>query len=251
MRSDALVSVIIIFLDAEKFIDEAIQCVFAQTYPDWELLLVDDGSTDRSTVIARQYAAQYPRKIRYLEHTGHQNRGMSASRNLGLRCASGEYIAFLDSDDVWLPHKLERQVAILTSYPEAAMTCGPSLWGSSWMATAEEVEPDALRELGIQPNTLFRPPTLFNLFVRREARTPATCAVLMRRDMLETVGGFEEDFRGMYEDQVFFAKVYFNVAVFVSGECLDKYRQHPESHCAVADRSGSAHYEDSNPARQV
>ncbi len=99
------VSVIIIFLNAERFFEEAIASVFAQTYDRWELLLVDDGSTDASTAIARRYARRYPDRVRYLEHPDHSNRGASSSRNLGVQHARGAYIAFLDSDDVWLPRK--------------------------------------------------------------------------------------------------------------------------------------------------
>src|SRR5262245_29470593 len=105
-----LVSVIIIFLNAERFIQEAIESVFAQTYKHWELLLVDDGSTDGSTEIGRQYAAHDPEKVRYLEHEAHENRGMSASRNLGIRDARGKHIAFLDADDVWFSNILAEQV---------------------------------------------------------------------------------------------------------------------------------------------
>src|SRR5215218_6539451 len=94
----SLVSIVTNFLDAERFIQETIKSVFAQTYENWELLLVDDGSTDGSTQIALQYSKQYPEKVRYLEHPGHQNRGASASRNLGMVHARGEYIAFLDAD---------------------------------------------------------------------------------------------------------------------------------------------------------
>src|SRR5262245_21147944 len=108
MSRTLLVSVIISFLNAERFIQEAIESVFAQGYEHWELLLVDDGSTDESTAIARRYTAQHPERVRYLEHAGHQNRGLSASRNLGIRHAQGEYIAFLDADDVWLPHRSSR-----------------------------------------------------------------------------------------------------------------------------------------------
>src|SRR5437763_4919692 len=92
--SISLLTLFIIFLNAERFLDEAIGSVFAQTYREWELLLVDDGSTDKSRNIAEHYAEQYPDKVRCLEHEGRQNRGMSASRNLGIAHAKGEYIAF-------------------------------------------------------------------------------------------------------------------------------------------------------------
>ena len=77
-----MVSVVVIFLNAEKFIREAIESVFAQTHYDWELMLVDDGSTDRSSIIAPEFARKYPDRVRYLEHDNHKNRGASASRNL-------------------------------------------------------------------------------------------------------------------------------------------------------------------------
>src|SRR5262249_12649286 len=83
-RRKPLVSIIIPFLNAEKFIRDAIDSVLPQTYDNWELLLVDDGSTDTSTEITRRCAAQHPVKVRYLEHSGHQNRGACASRNLGI-----------------------------------------------------------------------------------------------------------------------------------------------------------------------
>src|SRR3712207_5043688 len=132
MSSDPLVSVIIIFLNAERFVEEAVESVFAQTYDNWELLLVDDGSSDASTAIAGRYAEEHPGRVRYLKHPRHQNRGMSASRNLGIGHAKGEYIAFLDADDVWLEYKLQQQVAILGSHPEASMVYGNTLYWHSW-----------------------------------------------------------------------------------------------------------------------
>jgi len=117
MTPSGLVSVVIIFLNERRFMEEAIQSVFEQTYNDWELILVDDGSNDRSSDIARGYASRYPERIRYLEHPEHENRGMSASRNLGLEHGRGEFVALLDADDVWLPHKLERQVEVLAQHP--------------------------------------------------------------------------------------------------------------------------------------
>src|SRR5215208_465500 len=102
------VSAIVIFLNAGPFFEEAIESILVQDYDDWELLLVDDGSTDGSTEIARRYADGDPSRIRYLTHPGGENRGMSASRNLGVRQARGEYVAFLDADDTWLQGKLTR-----------------------------------------------------------------------------------------------------------------------------------------------
>src|SRR5436190_7580701 len=98
-----LVSIIIPFWNTEKFLQEAIDSVVSQSYENWELLLVDDGSTDLSTEIAQQCAKQNPKKIHCLQHDAHDNRGVSAARNLGIRHAAGEYVCFLDADDVFLP----------------------------------------------------------------------------------------------------------------------------------------------------
>ncbi|GAB4374219.1 MAG: hypothetical protein Kow00121_18320 [Elainellaceae cyanobacterium] len=229
MHSTPLVSAIIIFLNGEEYIEEAIASIFSQTYPHWELLLVDDGSTDGSTAIAQRYAQQYPDQVRYLEHEGHQNRGMSAARNLGIRHAQGEYIGFLDADDIWLPQKLEQQVAILQTHPEAAMVYGRTQIWYSWTGQEADRDRDHFYELGVQPNTLIKPPTLFQLLLQNKYQTPTTCNALIRRDVFNAIGQFEEAFRTMYEDQVFFAKVTLKAPVFVGNECWAKYRQHPQS----------------------
>lgn len=247
INTKPLVSAITIFLNGETFIEEAIASVFAQTYDNWELLLVDDGSTDGSTAIAQRYAQQYPDKVRYLEHEGHQNRGMSATRNLGIHNAKGEYIALLDADDVWLPQKLEQQVAILESHPEAGIVCSSTQYWYSWTGNAKDIKRDYVRELKIPPNKLFEPPLLLTLLLQRKALTPATCSVLMRREIFNEIGGFEELFRGMFEDQAFFTKVYLKVPVFVEANYWDKYRQHPNSTCSIAQKEGKFHRLKPNP----
>ena len=106
-RARPEVSVIVIFKDEEAFLEQAIESVFVQTLPSWEMLLVDDGSTDGSTAIARHFAQQADGQVRYLEHRGHANLGMSAARNLGLSQAAGEFVSLLDADDELFPHALE------------------------------------------------------------------------------------------------------------------------------------------------
>lgn len=248
MTSKPLISGVMIFLNGEKFIEEAILSVFAQTYDNWELLLVDDGSTDNSTAIALKYAEKYPEKVRYLEHPNHQNLAKSVSRNLGISNAKGDYIAFLDVDDVWLPPKLEKQVAILQSYPEAAMVYGATQMWFSWTGNPEDMIRDRYRKLGVKPDTLIQPPNLIPLFLRAKAETPGTCAVLIKREVIEAVGGHEESFRSMYEDQAFFVKICLKYPVFIESGCWDKYRQHPDSTCYVALKTGEFHLTEMSPS---
>ncbi|MEA5583198.1 glycosyltransferase family 2 protein [Nodularia harveyana UHCC-0300] len=236
MNKQPLVSCIIIFLDGEKFIEEAIASIFSQTYPNWELLLVDDGSTDNSTVIALEYTQKYPEKVRYLEHENHQNRGMSASRNWGIDHAQGEYIAFLDADDIWLSHKLEQQVAILESQPEAEMVYGWVQFWHSWTGNSEDSQSDKFMELGVVPNTLIQPPKLLIHALNSPYQPPAPSNVIIRREVFEKVGRFEESFRGFGEDKVFFVKIQLNLPIFVSDECWIKYRRHPDSCCDLVNK---------------
>jgi len=247
MSTKPLISGIMIFLNGEKFILEAIASVLAQTYNNWELLLVDDGSTDNSSAIARSYADKYP-EIRYLEHPNHQNRGMSASRNLGIRNAKGDYIAFLDADDIWLPQKLEKQIAILQSHPQAGMVYGATQMWYSWTGNPEDMTRDRYRQLGVKPDTLIQPPTLLPIFSRTQGESPATCGVLIKREVIEAVGGLEESFRAMYEDQAFFAKICLKYPVFIESGCWDKYRQHPDSTCNVALQTGEYNITDMSPS---
>ena len=226
----------------ERFISESIESVFAQTYPNWELLLVDDGSSDQSLAIAKRYAHEHPGKVRLLEHPGRENRGMSASRNLGIEGARGEYVAFVDADDVWLPHKLERQAGILESYPGAGMVYGPTQYWFSWTGSPEDRERDFVPSLKVPPDSLLEPPALLieNSPIG-ENPAAATCTFLVRREAVEKVGGFEDSFRGWSEDLVFLSKIYLTEKVFVSSEYLARYRMHPDSHVFVATREGRLH----------
>lgn len=230
-RANVLVSVITIFLDAERFLAEAIESVRAQTYRRWELLLVDDGSRDGSAAIAQRYARREPDRIRYITHEGGRNLGTSASRNRGIRDARGELIAFLDADDVYLPEKLERQVALLSSFPEAAMVYGPTMLWYGWTEQPADMARDRLRRLGTAaPGRVHPRGTLPRIWLRRRGQVPALSGALLRRSAVLGVSGFENAFRGMFEDHVLFFKLALQYPVYVDERCYDLYRQHPASY---------------------
>lgn len=226
-----LVSIVVPFLDAESFLDQAVQSVLAQTYTNWELLLVDDGSTDNSGEIARGHQRKDPDRITYLEHPGHRNIGRAGSRNLGVEHSSGDLIAFLDADDVFLPFKLERQVAALLSRPDAGLLIASTLF---WHAPALQIEPESVdfvpdfSAIGLETGKTYSPPSLLALMLENEDTHPAICSVLVRREVFEEVGGFEEP-RHQYGDTTFLAKAYLRFGVFVSGDCSAVYRSHSQS----------------------
>ena len=102
-----LVTVIMPVYNAERYMEQSIESIIAQTYQKWELLIVDDGSTDSSVQIMQEYCSK-DRRIQMILSTG--NEGVASARNKGIQAAKGEYIAFLDSDDLWKAEKLEIQI---------------------------------------------------------------------------------------------------------------------------------------------
>jgi glycosyltransferase involved in cell wall biosynthesis len=117
------VSVIIPTYNRAHLVDRAIQSVLNQTYHDFELIVVDDGSTDSTEEVVR--SIKDPR-IRYTRHN--QNRGGSAARNSGIKMARGEYIAFQDSDDEWLPEKLDKQMRVFENAPAEVGVVYTDMW---------------------------------------------------------------------------------------------------------------------------
>ncbi len=231
------VSVVCAFLNGAAFIAETVQSVLAQTVQDFELILVDDGSTDSSREMAKAWAAERPGQVRYLEHPGHENRGLSASRNLGIASATGQYLAFVDADDVWTPTKLAEQLAILEAYPEAAMVCGVVCYWNSWMGGEDRIVPSGCN---IDQVTL-PPDALLQLYPLGKAAAPCPSDLLVKRAVVDSLGGFESHFEGplqLYEDQGFLAKLYLQAPVIFSSTLTLYYRQHPHSIVAEVTRSG-------------
>jgi len=236
-----LVSIIMPFLDTrESFLLEAVESVRTQTYDEWEIILIDDGSDAPIGEIAKSLAHNDPRRITYLEHDEHRHLGISASRNLGLSIAKGEFIAFLDSDDVWDEHQLEEQVELLSEHPEAGMLFGNTLYWSSWPGSTQASKRDLQYDLILRTPQLIAPPNMLKFYLQGRAITPCMTSVIIRHSVIQPNEAFEEDFTGHYEDQVFLAKVWTHNSVYVVNRVWGKYRQHEDSTTADGDDSALA-----------
>jgi len=174
-----LVTVIIPAYNAGRTITAALQSVVAQTFRDYEIVVVDDGSADDTAL----RVAEFSDRVIYVRLA---NGGPASARNEALRRATGKYIAFLDADDVWLPRKLERQVAYFDCFPETGLLHSAALVSHAPTQKALEtldVVPPA--ELGEAPANVF-----CDLFHGALEINPLT--VMTRRDVLDEIGGFDE-----------------------------------------------------------
>jgi glycosyltransferase involved in cell wall biosynthesis/SAM-dependent methyltransferase len=232
------VSIVVPFFNAERFLDQAVQSVLAQTWQDWELLLVDDGSTDGSGAIARRYVMADPGRIRCLEHPGHRNLGLPASRNLGHQHARGEFLAPLDADDVWLPDKLTQQVAVLDAHPDVALVFGAPLYWYGWTGEPEDQARDHVIDLKLPADRVYLPPNLLLPLLRGEAPWICPCDTLMRRNAVTALGGFDFPWQ-VCEDTAFFSKMLLHYPAFVSSRTWDRYRQRPDSMWATSKATGT------------
>jgi glycosyltransferase involved in cell wall biosynthesis len=168
------ISVIIPTFNRAALIGDAIQSVIAQTYLDWEAIVIDDGSMDDTRSVVENFADP---RIRYLYQ---ENKGLPGARNTGIRSARGEYIAFLDSDDLFMPHKLEIQLRMLEERPDLGLVAGGHLEIDQKMQILREVRPWQSQSMFELSNWVQGCPFIVN-------------AVLVRREWLERVNLFDEN----------------------------------------------------------
>lgn len=242
MSDQPLVSIITAVYNGEAFLKETIEGVLSQQYSNWEYWIVDDGSTDGTTGIVLNAAAEYPDRIHFLEHPGHQNRGLCASRNLALSNSSGKFLAVLDADDVWAPEKLSEQISIAQRFPHAGLIYGRSEYWYSWSGNSQDHEKDHVPEL-VPGDRLYAPPQLLELnYPLGRFGTPCPSDLLIERELFVSLGGFEESFdrfQSQYEDIAFLAKLYLAAPVYVSSRCWDRYRIRADSMWASGQRTGT------------
>jgi glycosyltransferase involved in cell wall biosynthesis len=166
-----LVSVIIPSYNRREMLLQAVAAVLAQTFTDYELIVVDDGSTDNTPAAL----APYTGAITLL--TG-DNKGVSAARNDGVARARGEYVAFLDSDDLWLPDKLSRQVSFLAAHPEVLVCQTEEIWIKNGRR--------------INPAKKHRKPSGMIFFPSLALCLVSPSAVMIKKTFFREIGGFDE-----------------------------------------------------------
>lgn len=174
----AEVSIIIPAFKAAEFIGEALASVAAQTFTSHEVIVVNDGSPDTEEL--ERELKRYPARLHYIKQ---ENRGAAAARNAGLRAATGEFVAFLDADDTWLPNFLEKQITLLKRTNADLVYADARLFGESPLAgrTFMEVQPSRGE---------VTPENLLAIKV-----TVLTSTVLARKEPILTVGLFDETLR--------------------------------------------------------
>jgi len=224
VKHEPLVSVIMNCYNGEKYLREAIDSVYAQTYQNWEVVLFDNASTDHSAEIAKSF----DQKLRYFRNDVTVPLGQA--RNLALRQARGELIAFLDSDDVWFPAKLEKQIPLFENAPLVGLVFGDTIlhYKEDGRSVSYFVEHDYY-----PPKGKIFPALLQNYSI------PMLTAVI-RKEVLETLDEwFDEDFR-VCDDFDFFLRIAYKWDSDYVNEPLAKCLIHSEAATARLYRYAAA-----------
>lgn len=222
----ARVSIVVPAYNAERYVNGTLDSVLRQTFADWEVIFVDDGSTDRTPEIVASRWADFGHRLRYIRQ---DNRGLPAARNTAVRNSSAQYIALLDADDIWLEKRLERSVEALDRHPEAGLAHGP----------VYRIDAD-----GKVCENPWRPPVKYlsgdiarNIYTRRAHILCPT--VTFRRHCLERAGMFDETLRATEDRDLWFRIAQHYPVVYVD-EVLAYYRVTPTAMSQNPQRMRSA-----------
>ena len=199
------VSVIIPTYQRANLVNQAIESVLAQTYRDYEIIVVNDGSTDDTKAVL----AQFGNKITAIHQ---ENRGLSAARNTGILASQGKYIAFLDDDDLWLPEKLAKQIPVLEAKPQIGL-----IYSDMFRFNENGVFPDTWGKNFPTPSL----PVSWTLFKGNFIPVPT---VVVRRACLDKIGWFDESLSAC-EDYDLWLRIIEKFPVYHLDEPLAYYRQ--------------------------
>lgn len=208
MTPRPLVSIVMPTYNRSHLIGESIQSVLNQTYPEWELIVVDDGSDDNTGELVKGFNHG---RIRYHfeEHSG----SIAAIRNAGLRRAGGEYIAFLDSDDLWRSDKLEFQLDLLRHHPDGSFIISNGYVFGNETRSSPECEP-------LFVGSLFWPILEGKRFVYY------TPSLILRKAVIQRIGVFDE---GLSGDMEFFLRLSLNCTGIFTNQRLVGVRKHDQN----------------------
>jgi glycosyltransferase involved in cell wall biosynthesis len=198
-------------LNGARYIDAAIGSILAQTFQDFELIVVDDGSTDATPEHIERFARTAP--VRHVRHP--RTLGIARSVNDGLAHSTGEYIAFLDHDDAWLPHFLQTQVSYLDTHPDVGMVHSDFQTIDGDGRVLEASVADSRRR--VRPSGHVFPQLFMDSFVVGNS-------VLVRKACFDRLGGFDETLR--WADYNMWMRIARQYRVDYVGEVLTQYRQH-------------------------
>jgi glycosyltransferase involved in cell wall biosynthesis len=207
------VSIVLPTYNRLEFLRASVESVFAQSYRNWTLIIADDGSQEPTCAYLRSLTERQQVQVLWLPHGGNP----AAVRNAALRVAAGEYVAFLDSDDLWLPNKLERQVASLRSRTRER-------WGYTGY-----VRIDANGDPRVYPGTRQWVPhrgAIVEALLTLDAEV-STPAVIVERQLLEEVGGFDETLL-LFEDYELWIRLACRSDIDLIDEPLTKLRSHDQ-----------------------
>ena len=213
MSTTPLVSVVIPTYNRKELLPTAIESALRQTYPNTEVIVVDDYSTDGTRDLLEE---QYAEMVQYIRHQ--ENRGGSAARNTGLTEASGEYIAFLDSDDEWMPRKLEKQVRRLESLSEewVAVYCDFHQTRRSWLVeTFDNIFPRTSGQEGGEE-------LIEDVLTKRFAHGGSSSLVI-RADTLDELDGFDERFQRHQDIELLLRLLQRGKLAYVDEELFQKH----------------------------
>ncbi len=211
--SSPLISICIPAYKAERYLALTLASIAAQTYPHWELIVVEDGSQDGTAEIVTTFAATVRQSVRFLRHE--ENRGLPATRNTGIEAALGNWVALLDSDDLWTPQHLESLVRKTQSPREADLIHSGSILFESDTGKFLEVRAPSDEMVETFPHSLF---------VGSYIIQPAS--VLLRKKLWEKVGGFDPVFRYVEDRDMWLRCARADARFLYTGESTCLYRKH-------------------------
>lgn len=211
----ATVDVIIPAFNAAKYLPIALESVFSQTFDDWQILLVDDGSTDNTAEVIAPFLDRFGSKIRYIKQN---NRGLPAARNTAIRASTSEFLALLDADDVWMPCRLSESLKVLAERPRAGLAYG--------LITCIDPEGRILKTWN-EGNPRHAEGRIAPYIYMRKVELPCP-TITFRRKCVDEVGLFDETMRAT-EDRELWLRIALRYEVAFVPKVVAAYRVSPDS----------------------